>query len=84
MITTFTRDDIIRYVYQETSEEERALIEQTLLTEADLQQFHEELLDTKSDLDRLRVFPSERTIQNILAYSRNFPSVQSEYQPFQS
>jgi hypothetical protein len=83
MITTFTRDDIVRYVYQETTEEESVLIEQTLLTEADLQQFYEELVETKNDLDRLRVFPSDQTIQNILAYSRNFPNVQSEYHPFQ-
>jgi hypothetical protein len=82
MITTFTRDDIIRYVYQEISEEERTLIEQTLLTEADLQQFHEEVLETKNDLDRLRVAPSDRTIQNILSYSQNFPRGKSRLQPF--
>jgi hypothetical protein len=76
MIATFTRDDIIRYVYLETSEEENSLIKQVLLTETDLQQFYEEMLEAKNDLDCFVATPSDRTIQKILAYSQNFPSVQ--------
>jgi CRISPR/Cas system CSM-associated protein Csm2 small subunit len=72
MIATFTRNDIIRYVYLETSEEENFLIQQTLLTETHLQQFYEELLETKQVLDQSQANPSERVLQNILAYSRNF------------
>jgi hypothetical protein len=72
MIATFTRNDIIRYVYLETTEEENFLIEQTLLTESDLQQFYIEMLETKQDLDRPLANPSEQAIQNILMYSRNF------------
>ena len=77
MIATFTRDDIIRYVYLETSDEENLLIEQTLLTESDLQQFYEEVLEVKNDLERLKKSPSERAIQNILAYSRSFSLTQA-------
>ena len=74
MIATFTRDDIVRYVYLETSEEENYLIEQTLLTEPDLQQFYEDVLEMKVDLDHVIVGPSYETVQNILVYSRNFPT----------
>ena len=72
MIATFTRNDIIRYVYLETSEEENSLIQQTLLTETKLQQFYEEMLEIKQVLDQSQANPSERALQNILAYSRNF------------
>ena len=74
MIATFTRNDIIRYVYSETSEEENFLIKQTLLTETHLQQFYEEMLETKQVLDQFQAHPSERAYQNILAYSRSFNS----------
>ena len=72
MIATFTRNDIIRYVYLETSEEENSLIQQTLLTETKLQQFYEEMLEIKQVLDQSQANPSERALQNIPAYSRNF------------
>ena len=75
MIATFTHDDIIRFVYHETSEEENVLIEQTLLTETDLQQFYEELVETQHELDQVATAPSERVVQQILLYSRSFPSV---------
>lgn len=74
MIATFTHDDIIRYVYLETTQEENFLIEQTLLTESHLQHFYEEMLETKHDLDRTTARPSDKAIQNILAFSREFPS----------
>ena len=75
MIATFTHDDIVRFVYHETSEEENVLIEQTLLTETDLQQFYEELVETQRELDQVATAPPERVVQQILLYSRSFPSV---------
>ncbi|MBC7923626.1 MAG: hypothetical protein H7Z75_21325 [Ferruginibacter sp.] len=74
MIATSTHDDIIRFVYHETSEEENVLIEQTLLAETDLQRFYEELVETKRELDGVATHSaSERAVQQILVYSRNFP-----------
>lgn len=79
MITTFTRNDIIRYVYNETSSEENALIEHTLLAEPDLQDFYEELLEIKYNMDRINPIPSDSAIQNIFFYSQNYSSTKAEH-----
>lgn len=72
MIKTFTQNDVIRYVYNETPEEESELIAYTLLTDSQLQAFYDEMLALKKDLNKTDIGPSERAIQNILAYSRDF------------
>ena len=71
MIKTFTQNDVIRYVYNETPEEESELIAYTLLTDSQLQAFYDEMLVLKKDLNKIDIGPSERAIQNILAYSRD-------------
>lgn len=71
MIKTFTQNDVIRYVYNETPEEESELIAYTLLTDSQLQAFYDEMLALKKDLNKIEIGPSERVIQNILACSRN-------------
>ena len=74
MIKTFTNDDVIRYVYEETSEEENLLIEETMMAEPDLMTFFLDTLDICSQLNRLERKPRERTIQNILTYSQHYPN----------
>ena len=72
MIKTFTQNDVIRYIYNETPEEESELIAYNLLTDSQLQAFYDEMLALKKDLNKIDLEPSERAIQNILASSRNF------------
>ena len=72
MIKTFTQNDVIRYVYNETPEEETELIAYTLLTDSQLQAFYDETLALKKDLNKIDIGPSERAIQNILACSRDY------------
>jgi hypothetical protein len=72
MIKTFTPNDVIRYIYNETPEEESEQIAYTLLTDSQLQAFYDEMLALKKDLNKTDIGPSERVIQNILAYSRDF------------
>ena len=74
MIKTFTNDDVIRYVYEETSEEENLLIEETMMAEPDLMTFFLDMLDTCSLLNRVQRKPREQTVQNILAYSQHYPN----------
>ncbi len=74
MIKTFTNDDVIRYVYEETSEEENLLIEETMMAEPDLMTFFLDTLDTCSLLNRVERKPREQTVQNILAYSQHYPN----------
>jgi hypothetical protein len=72
MIKTFTQNDVIRYIYNETPEEESELIAYTLLTDSQLQTFYDEMLALKKDLNKIDIGPSERAIQNILASSREY------------
>lgn len=72
MIKTFTPNDVIRYVYEETLEEENELIASLLLTDTEMQEFYYELLAIKNDLNKLYFGPSETATQQILEYSRTF------------
>lgn len=72
MTKTFTQNDVIRYIYKEIPEEESELIAQCLLTDSQLQTFYEEMLALKKQLNKVKIGPSERAIQNILVYSKGF------------
>ncbi|MDR6563618.1 MULTISPECIES: hypothetical protein [unclassified Arcicella] len=71
MIQTFTQHDVIRYVYQETTEEENLMIQDGLVHDNEMLEFYLDMLDVKAGLDKSFQQPSERSIDNILAYSRN-------------
>ncbi len=71
MIQTFTQHDVIRYVYQETTEEENLMIQDGLVHDSEMLEFYLDMLDVKAGLDKSLKQPSERSIDNILAYSRN-------------
>ncbi|MEA5259756.1 hypothetical protein VB264_18310 [Arcicella aquatica] len=72
MIQTFTQHDVIRYVYQETTEEENLMIQDGLVHDNEMLEFYLDMLDVKAGLDKSFQQPSERSIDNILAYSRNY------------
>ncbi len=71
MIQTFTQHDVIRYVYQETTEAEDILIQDGFVHDSEMLEFYLDMLDVKAGLDKSYRQPSERSIDNILAYSRN-------------
>ena len=72
MIQIFTNDDVIRYVYEETSTEENLLIEDALMAEPELMSFYLDTLEIKCLMNKIERKPAERTVQNILSYSRNY------------
>jgi hypothetical protein len=74
MIKTFTPNDVIRYVYKETSAEENTLIAYTLLTDTDLRTFYEEILGIKQEISKIMKEPSDKVVGQILTYSREFPN----------
>lgn len=74
MIKTFTPNDVIRYVYKETSAEENTLIAYTLLTDTDLRTFYEEILGIKQEISKIMSEPSDKVVGHILTYSREFHS----------
>ncbi len=70
MIKTFTKDDLIRYLYHETTETETKEISNALLFDAELRSVYAELNAVKQQLDQSRLEPSASTIGNILNYAR--------------
>ncbi len=72
MIKTFTQNDLIRFLYHETSEEETKEINKALLCDSELQTQYKELNATRKELDAARLEPSSEVVENILNYARGF------------
>lgn len=70
MTKTFTRNDLIRYIYQETTEREKQEIEQELLLDNKLFEEYKNLAEVSMELDRVNLSPSEKTINKILNFSK--------------
>ena len=70
MIKTFTQNDLIRFLYHETSEQETKEINKALLCDSELQAQYKELNASKSMLDETQMQPSASSVLNILSYSR--------------
>ena len=71
MIKTFTPNDVIRYFYNETSEEENEAIANALIINADLLEVYKQLKQSAEKLDEIQMEPSEYVIDNILNYSKS-------------
>ncbi len=72
MTKIFTHDDLIRYVYEETTTEENRLIEKALAIDNALLEQYQELQGLKEQLDGSMLAPSEKTVNAILEYSKDF------------
>ncbi|MFD2572570.1 hypothetical protein ACFSUS_18165 [Spirosoma soli] len=73
MIKTFTQDDVIRYVYEETSPEENLLIEDAMMSEPELMTFFLEALELRALMNKIERQPRQSTVQTILNYSQHHP-----------
>ncbi len=69
---TSTQDDVIRYLYNETSNQENSFIEDALLYDKELLNFYLDCADLKSGLDKIQLSPPDRVIERIFTYSRNY------------
>lgn len=72
MITTFTENDLVRFLYGELNENEKNELEQALITDNDLQSKLNDLQLVKSDLDQVQFSPSQRSIDKILEFSKGY------------
>jgi hypothetical protein len=72
MTQTFTYDDIIRYVYNEMTEHENQQIEEAMLYDTELLTTYFECLDLKTALSQVILQPSDRCVQNIMAFSGTY------------
>lgn len=72
MITTFTENDLVRFLYGELNESEKEEFEQALVTDFDLQSRLNDLRTVMNDLDQVNFSPSQRAIDNILQFSKGY------------
>jgi hypothetical protein len=70
MIKTFTQNDLIRFLYHETTEQETKEINKALLCDSELQAQYKELNASMQALNETQLQPSASTVLSILSYSR--------------
>ena len=71
MIQTITQDNLLRYIYGETSQEEASFIEEALLSDWELQEIFQTLVESKNLLDSASYEPRNIAVRRILEYSRD-------------
>lgn len=70
MTKTFTQNDLIRFIYHETTEEETQEISRVLSLDPELQLAYRQLLLTYAGLNKAQMQPSDGAIDNIVRYAR--------------
>jgi hypothetical protein len=65
----FTQEDLLLYLYKETSTKQTAEIKAALETDWSLREKFEELTSAQNNLEALNMSPSQQTIDNILNYA---------------
>ena len=71
MTKTFTNHDLIRFIYNEITDEEHRSIELALLCDNELMEDFKKLKSTIAALDKLSYEPSKSTVDAILNYSKS-------------
>lgn len=71
MTKTITPDDIIRYLYKETSTEENLEIEVQKICDAEVDEFIDDFQYVQTTMNTICYQPSSKSIKNILEYSKN-------------
>ncbi|UBM58111.1 hypothetical protein LAG90_14995 [Marinilongibacter aquaticus] len=74
MTQTFTtkQNDVVRYLYQETTPQENLEIEANLAKDERLLDFYLESLELMADMDKIKLMPSSRVVNSVLAFSKNY------------
>jgi len=69
-MTNFTPEDLLLYLYNETSAEQNKAIEEALKKDWALNQKLEVLKASKQKLDKITVSPRTEVVLNVLNYAR--------------
>ncbi len=75
MIKTFTENDLVRFIYGETSPIENNAIENALMCNQETQEMYRDLKETTSMLDSVSKTPGKKVVNKILNYSKNFGDI---------
>ncbi|WP_373396558.1 hypothetical protein V8V91_17660 [Algoriphagus halophilus] len=65
MTKLFTPNDLMRYIYQEMTEEEQDLLVQALHNDESLMEEYVEMLSTLEQLNQIKLQPSEKVVNAI-------------------
>ncbi|MEO6135747.1 MAG: hypothetical protein ABIP35_11380 [Ginsengibacter sp.] len=68
-MNNFTQDDLVRYLYKETSELKTAAIKAALLTDFNLKESYEKLVNAQQGLQDINFSPRQQSIDKILEYA---------------
>ena len=81
MYKTFTKNDIIRFLYNEMTSEELISFKEAILNDSDLSDTYYELKSSMNLLDSepLLFIPSNFSLAKIKSYARGFSSKPSKY-----
>ena len=74
MTKTFTKDDVVRFLYDEMNEDERMEMRESLSADNDLRSSLEELDEAKSMLENFSLKASNDVVSRILYASKNLQS----------
>ncbi|HLF33979.1 MAG TPA: hypothetical protein VI583_07065 [Cyclobacteriaceae bacterium] len=79
MIKTFTRIDLIRFLYKETTREEEKKIKKALLIDSELLEEFKNLKKLIRKIEEIKLEPSNESVEKILLYAKkvNLHSVKS-------
>ncbi len=72
----FTTEDLIQYIYQETSKEQSMAIEKAIQIDWALQEKFEALKDSKQRLNEIVESPRPQSVMAILEYARTSAEVE--------
>ncbi len=64
-----TPEDLVRYLYNETSDQKSASIKAALQSDWNLKESYEKLLDSKKNLNKIHFSPRSESVSNILDYA---------------
>jgi hypothetical protein len=68
-MTNITSEELIRYLYNETSEQKAAIIRAALQTDWNLHKAYEKLVNAQKNLDEISFKPRQDSINKILEYA---------------
>jgi len=72
MIRTFTQNDLVRYIYKETTPEESSEIEIAMLFDEQLADAYTNLSSVVNNLETSMKAPSAKTVDAIISYSKSY------------
>ena len=75
MEQTFTIDDYVRYIYNETDLPDTVLIQRSIDNDEEVEEDFQQLVKTVKLLDKILQEPRQATVNKILEFSKNFNKV---------